>query len=100
MKKWSLILLLWYIFADQTPWIQELEKKTVWILMPGYSTWVDCNDFKVRIFEILNGVGREYMCIDMNPGTRSKPTNSLDLRDVVEHMNDPHQTFVPVPTPR
>lgn len=66
MKKWSLILLLWYIFVDNTPWIQEAEKKTVWILKPGWSTGKDCREVKAKIFEILDGENKKYMCIDMD----------------------------------
>ena len=70
MKKWSLILLLWYIFVYNTPWIQEPEKKTVWILKPGWSTESDCWNVKTRLFEryALDPViaNRKYMCIDMD----------------------------------
>lgn len=66
MKKWSLILLLWYIFVDNTPWIQDPEKKTVWILKPGWSTYKDCWDVKVKIFETLLGDNKKYLCVDMD----------------------------------
>jgi len=66
VKKWIFTLLLWYIFVDNTPWIQDPEKKTVWILKPGWSTYQDCWDFKVKIFEILNGENKKYICVDMD----------------------------------
>ena len=72
MKKWSLILLLWYIFVDNTPWIQDPEKKSVWILKPGWSTYKDCWDVKTRLFEQFVGVNsgaandKKYLCVDMD----------------------------------
>ncbi len=66
MKKWSLILLLWYIFVDNTPWIQDAEKKTVWILKPGWSTYKDCWDVKVKLFEPWDGDNKKYLCVDMD----------------------------------
>ena len=66
MKKWSLIILLWYIFVDNTPWIQGPEKKIVWILKPGWSTYKDCWDAKVKLFEWFDGDNKKYLCVDMN----------------------------------
>jgi len=70
MKKWPLILLLWYIFVDNTPWIQEVEKKTVWILKPGWSTYKDCWNVKTKLFERFNQdpviFPRKYLCVDMD----------------------------------
>ncbi len=66
MKKWSLILLLWYIFVDHTPWIQEPEKKTVWVLRPGWSAELDCWKVKTRLFEKYDGQNKKYLCIDMD----------------------------------
>jgi len=66
VKKWSLIFLLWYIFVDHTPWIQEPEKKTVWILRPAWSTEQDCFEIKVKLYDRFDGDGKRYMCIDMD----------------------------------
>jgi len=66
MKKWIFTLMLWYIFVDHTPWIQDLEKKTVWILEPGWSTYKNCWDVKVKLFETFDGDNKKYSCIDMD----------------------------------
>lgn len=83
MKKWSLILLLWYIFVDNTPWIQEVDKKTVWILKPGWSTEKHCREVKAKIFEILDGENKKYMCIDMD---NDNPLPDKDLKILSDHL--------------
>jgi len=66
MRKWIFTLLLWYIFVDNTPWVQDPEKKTVWILKPGWSTHEACWNVKVKLFEQLNGNNKRYLCVDMD----------------------------------
>jgi len=95
MKKWSLILLLWYIFVDNTPWIQQADKKTVWILKPGWSSEIKCWKWKT-IFEEWNGRfvisgkqrtwimgNRKYMCIDMD---YDNPSSGLNMQDVIDYF--------------
>ena len=88
MKKWSLIILLWYIFVDNTPWIQDPEKKTVWILKPGWSTYRDCWDVKVKLFERYASdpiiLSREYMCIDMD--YEEPPVIALSPEEIIGRL--------------
>ena len=88
MKKWSLILLLWYIFVDNTPWIQEAEKKTVWILKPSWSTEKDCWDVKVKLYERFKRYGDEqrYLCVDMN--FHNPPPPVLTPEQIVGEVRD------------
>jgi len=82
MKKWPLIILLWYIFVDNTPWIQEADKKTVWILRPGWSE-KECWELKTKLFERWNGTDKTYMCIDMD---NDNPPPYEDLKILSDHL--------------
>ena len=84
MKKWSLIILLWYIFVDNTPWIQDPEKKTVWILKPGWSTYKDCWDVKVKLFELWDGDNKKYLCVDMD--YQEQPVIALSPKEIVGRL--------------
>ena len=84
MKKWSLMLLLWYIFVDNAPWIEDPEKKTVWILKPGWSTEQDCWNVKTKLFEMYIGDRKRYMCIDMGYDNPREVT--LDFRSLFDHL--------------
>jgi len=88
MKKWIFTLLLWYIFVDNTPWIQDPEKKIVWILKPGWSTYKDCWDVKTRLFERFNQdpviLNRKYMCIDMD--YQKPPVAVLSSKEIVGRL--------------
>ena len=94
MKKWSLILLLWYIFVDNTPWIQDPEKKTVWILRPGWSE-EECWELKTKLFEKWNGDNKKFMCIDMDQEAPIKIISSQELinqlrSDIVQLIRQLH----------
>jgi len=88
VKKWILIVFLWYIFVDNTPWIQDPEKKIVWILKPGWSTEGDCWDVKTRLFERYAYdpviVNRKYMCIDMD--YENPPPLELSSEEIVGRL--------------
>jgi len=88
MKKWSLILLLWYIFVDNTPWIQEVDKKIVWVLKPGWSTEKDCWNVKIKLFERFNQdpviFPRKYMCIDMD--AQIPPVSDISPEELTDRL--------------
>ncbi len=92
MKKWSLIILLWYIFVDHTPWIHESEKKTVWILKPGWSTYKDCWDVKVKLFETLDGDNKKYLCVDMD--YEKPPVVNLAPEELVHRLRSQLENLI------
>lgn len=90
MKKWILVVFLWYIFVDNTPWIQDPEKKTVWILRPGWSTYKDCWDVKTKLFERFNQdpviFPRKYICIDMDG--QIQPVRDISPEELTDRLRN------------
>jgi len=86
MKKWSLILLLWYIFVDNTPWIQDPEKKIVWILKPGWSTEKDCWEIKLKLFERYGRDNKKYLCVDMD--YQKSPEKVLSPEELIDQLRN------------
>jgi len=84
MRKWIFTLLLWYIFVDNTPWIQEPEKKTVWILRPGWSTYKDCWDVKTRVYETFDGDNKGYLCVDIH--SEKPPVVVLSPEEIINQL--------------
>jgi len=86
IKKWMFIfsILLWYVFVDNTPWIQEADKKIIWLLKPGWSTEKDCWDIKVKLFERYDGNNKLYMCIDM--GSQKSPVRGIPIEELTDRL--------------